>query len=172
MAVAVVLAYGHTRRMDPAGNQYAFVIQTRDSFDRSWAWVLDHEAADDAVAGSGVEDDASGSPLSFGCAIFEAYLDQLVATAPGAVDYYLFEDEGDTEWRILVWDVPGTEYSWYSTVPPPGDPLRRGYARAMAAERIEPQSISTWLGSEVRRRLHDKQRAAQKDDGTGLGAVP
>lgn len=119
-----------------------------------------------------MEDDASGSPRSFSRATFEAYLDHLVASAPETVDYFLFDDHDDTEWRILVWDVPATEYSQYSTVPPPGDRVRLGYARAMALEGIEPHSRSTWPGSEVRRRLRDKQKAAQKDDGTEPGARP
>ncbi|RSN03110.1 hypothetical protein DMB42_35360 [Nonomuraea sp. WAC 01424] len=145
------------------------MIQTRDKLDRKWSWVLDHGAADDGVAGSGVEDDIAGSPLSFARATFDAYLNHLIVVAPGAVDYYLFEDECDTEWRILVWDVPSTDYSRDNSVPPPGDPVRRGYARAMAVERVEPQAVCTWPGHVVRRRLHDMWRAAQKDSETVSG---
>lgn len=166
----VAIGYGQTRRMDSTGNQYAFVIQTRDKHDRVWSWVTNYGPADDMMAaGRGVEDDASGSPRSFGRATFDAYLDRMVASAPGAVDYYLLDDEDDTEWRIQVWDVPATEYSQYSTVPPPGDRLRLGYALAMAVDSIEPHSVSTWPGSVVRRRLHDKKWSAQKDDGTVSG---
>ncbi|WP_336213590.1 hypothetical protein [Nonomuraea sp. LPB2021202275-12-8] len=166
MADDAVVGHGQTRRMSSAGNQYAFVIQTRDKRDRAWSWVTNYGPADDMMAaGRGVEDDASGSPRSFGRATFDAYLDRMVASASGAVDYYLLDDEDDTEWRIQVWDVPATEYSQYSTVPPPGDRVRLGYARAMAIENIEPHSVSTWPGSVVRRRLHDKKWAAQKDEG-------
>lgn len=162
--------YGQTRRVESTGNQYAFVIQTRDKPDRAWSWVMDYRSADDVVIGRGVEDDASGTPRSFGRATFNAYLDRLVASAPEAVDYYLFDDEYDIKWRILVWDVPATEYSQYSTVPPAGDCGRRGYPLAMAVEGIEPHSVSTWPGNVVRRRLHDKQRAAH-DDGIASEGV-
>lgn len=155
-------AGGQTRSMASAEKQYAFVIQTRETQDRVWSWVSYEASGDDVAAGRGVVDNVSGTPRSFGRATFNAYLDYLVASVPGAVDYYLFEDEYDTEWRILVWDVPATDYSQYNTVPPPGDSLRRGYALAMAAENIEPHAISTWPGSVIRRRLQDKQRAAQK----------
>jgi hypothetical protein len=94
-----------------------------------------YERANDGVlAGRGVEDNATGSPRGFGRATFDSYLDHLVATAPGAVEYYLLDDEDDTEWRILVWDVPATEYSQFSTVPPPGDSARLAYPLAMASE--------------------------------------
>ncbi|MEV4477032.1 hypothetical protein [Nonomuraea sp. NPDC049504] len=88
--------------MESTGNQYAFVIQTRDKHGKVWSWVMDHGPADDRVVGRGVVDDAEESPHSFGRATFDAYLDRLIATAPEAVDYYLYDDEYDTEWRILV----------------------------------------------------------------------
>ncbi|MFI7453676.1 hypothetical protein ACIBQX_39720 [Nonomuraea sp. NPDC049714] len=154
--------------MSSVGNQYAFVIQTRDKLDKVWSEVR-HYGPGDMVLERGVEDDAEGNPQDFGHATFDAYLDHLVASAPEIVDDYVFDDEYDTEWRILVWDVPATEYSQYSTVPPPGDRHRGGYARAMALENIKPHAVSRWPGRVVRRRLHDKRRAAQEDDGTASG---
>ncbi|TDC00699.1 hypothetical protein E1267_33930 [Nonomuraea longispora] len=155
--------------MDSTGKQYAFVIQTRDKLSKVWSWVMDYRSADGSVTGRGVIDDAEGSPHSFGRATFDAYLDHLVASVPEAVDYYLHDDEYDTEWRILVWDVPATEYSQYSTVPSPGDRARLGYALAMAAENIAPHAKSTWPGHVVRGRLHNKQWAAQENGGTAPG---
>jgi hypothetical protein len=67
------------------------------------------------VAGRGVVDDAVGSPRVFG----RAYLDDLVAHVSMAVDYFLLDDDDDTAWRILVWDVPATGYDQRSTVPRP-----------------------------------------------------
>ena len=103
-----------------------------------------------------MEDDVPGTPRDFGRATFDAYLDRLVATSPAAVEYFLFDDDRDTEWRILVWDVPATGYDQVSTVPPPGDRARLQYPLALAAGGVEPQSTSTWSGSVVRKRLQAK----------------
>ncbi|MEV4250190.1 hypothetical protein AB0J63_43150 [Streptosporangium canum] len=131
------------------------MIQTRDSGDSHWSWITDFGSKDRLVIGRGVVDDAVGSPRVFGRATFRAYLDKLVAQAPAAVDYYLFDDDHGTDWRILVWDVPTTGYDQRSTVPPPGDPLRAGYALALAIEGGEPHYVGTWNGVDVRKRLRD-----------------
>ncbi|WP_433513749.1 peptide deformylase [Nonomuraea sp. CA-143628] len=140
------------------------MIQTRDDLDRSWSWVSDYGDADNPVAGRGVEDDAPGTPHDFGRATFDAYLDHLVATAPGMVEYFLFEDDDDTEWRVLVWDVPATGYDQMRTVPTAGDRARRQYPLAMAADGVVPQATSTWPGTVVRRRLQAKAASLRSSD--------
>ncbi|MDX3104109.1 hypothetical protein ACIBO5_57960 [Nonomuraea angiospora] len=71
---------------------------------------MDYGNGDNLVAGRGMVDDVSGTPQDFGRATFDAYLDRLVAARPVVVEYFLFEHDQDTEWRILVRDVPGTGY--------------------------------------------------------------
>ncbi|MEU6718319.1 hypothetical protein ABZ897_43210 [Nonomuraea sp. NPDC046802] len=143
------------------GHQYAFVIQTRSTRETSWSWITDFGDRDHPVIGRGVVDDAVGSPRVFGRATFRAYLDDLIAEAPTAVDYFLLDDDDDTAWRILVWDVPATGYDQRSTVPPAGDRTRLQYALALAIEGGEPHHMSTWPGAEVRKNL--LVRAAAQD---------
>lgn len=145
--------------MSATAGQYAFVIQTHDTLHRSWSWISAYGTPGSAAIGRGVEDDAPGTPQEFGRARFDAYLDHLVADAPGAVDYFLLEDDDDTEWRILVWDVPATDYHLRSSVPPAGDRARLGYALALAVEGGEPHATSTWPGADVRDRLRAKRSA-------------
>ncbi|MFG1620201.1 hypothetical protein ACGFI3_46270 [Nonomuraea wenchangensis] len=149
--------------MSATGSQYAFVIQTRDDLDRSWSWITDYGTADKTAVGRGVIDDAPGSPQDFGRATFDAYLDRLVATSPEAVEYFLFDDDADTQWRIQVWDIPATGYDQRSAVPPPGDRVRLQYPLVLVADGIEPQATSTWPGAVVRKRLQDKQAARQDE---------
>ncbi|MGW4412379.1 peptide deformylase, partial [Nonomuraea sp. NPDC004702] len=107
---------------------------------------------------------APGTPHDFGRATFDAYLDHLVATAPEVVEYLLFEDDHDTEWRIVVWDVPATSYDQRSTVPAAGDRARRQYPLAMAADGVVPQATSTWPGTVVRERLQAKTASLRSSD--------
>jgi hypothetical protein len=150
--------------MSAPGSQYAFVIETKDDLDGSWSWITNYGDADNPVVGRGVIDDAPGSPQDFGQATFDAYLDRLAAVSPETVEYFLFEDDYDTCWRIQVWDVPATGYDQRSSVPPPGDRARLQYPLAMTADGIEPQATSTWPGTVVRKRLQDKQAAQQPTD--------
>ncbi|MEV7010734.1 hypothetical protein [Streptosporangium sp. NPDC051022] len=153
--------------MSSAGSQYAFVIQTRDNRDRSWSWVTTYGNAGDMDVDRGVEDDAPGTPRAFGRARFDTYLDYLVAACPETVDYFLFEDQDDTEWRVLVWDVPATGYDLRSPVPPHGDRTRLGYALALAIEGGEPHATSTWSGVVVRKRLQAKRDAQEAGNPSG-----
>jgi hypothetical protein len=144
------------------GGQYAYVIQTREPGHRSWSWVS-YSNGERQTAGRGVVDDAVGSPRVFGRATFRAYLGHLIAEASEVVQYFLDEEyqEHGTDWRILVWDVPATGYDQRSTVPPPGDPLRAGYALAMAIEGGEPHYVGIWNGVDVRKRLRDLAMRAE-----------
>jgi hypothetical protein len=83
----------------------------------------------------------------------------MVATLPEQVDYYLYEDRDETEWRIRVWDIHATGYGQINTVPPPGDRVRRSYPLAMMAEEIEPHSTVTWSNRVVRDRFRVKRAA-------------
>jgi hypothetical protein len=103
----------------PASGQYAFAIETRDNLDRSWSWISEDGNTEGVAAGRGRR--RSGDPRDFARAAFDAYLDHLVAASPTVVEYFLYDDVDDTEWRIRVWDIPGTGYDEISTVPPPGD---------------------------------------------------
>ncbi|MGW4411787.1 hypothetical protein ACWEJ6_47750, partial [Nonomuraea sp. NPDC004702] len=150
--------------MSAMGSQYVFVIQTRKDQDRSWSCVSDYGDADSQVAGRGVEDDAPGTPHDFGRAVFEAYLDHLVATAPEVVEYFLFEDDNATEWRILVWDVPATSHEQMSTVPAAGDRVRRLYPLAMVADGVVPRATRTWPGLVVRECLRAKAANSRGSD--------
>ncbi|MFF5248880.1 hypothetical protein ACFY3V_31755 [Streptosporangium sp. NPDC000095] len=60
-----------------------------------------------------------------------------------------------------MWDVPATGYDQRSTVPPPDDPLRVGYALAMAIEGGEPHYVGRWSGADVRKRLRDLMARAE-----------
>jgi peptide deformylase len=166
---AVVVAepemVNQTQKMSAEGRQYAFVIQTRDDLDRSWSWILDYGDADSPVAGRGVEDDVSETPQDFGRVTFDAYLDRLVAISPEVAEFFLFEDDHDTEWRILVWDVPATGYDQMSTVPPAGDRARLQYPIAMAADGVRPQGMSRWPGTVVRKRLQAKAESLRAGSG-------
>lgn len=146
--------------MSVAGNaQYAFVIETRDNLSRTWRWISDYGDADGVAAGRGVEDDVTVSPRAFARATLDAYLDHMVAASSEEVDYYLYEDGEDIEWRIRVWDIYATGYDQISTVPQPGDRVRRNYPLAMMADKIEPASIVTLPSRVVRDRLRVKQAA-------------
>jgi hypothetical protein len=83
----------------------------------------------------------------------------MVATSSERADYYLYEDDEDTEWRIRVWDIHATGYDQISTVPPPGDRVRRNYPLAMMTDKIESHSTVTLPNRVVRDRLRAKQTA-------------
>jgi hypothetical protein len=135
------------------------LIETRDNISRTWAWISEYGDADGVAAGRGVEEDVAGSPRAFARATLDAYLDHMVATSSEQVDYYLYEDREDTEWRIRVWDIHATGYDQISTVPQPGDRIRRNYPLAMMTDKIEPHSTVTWPNRVVRDRLRVKQAA-------------
>ncbi|MEV7807467.1 hypothetical protein AB0O28_31420 [Microbispora sp. NPDC088329] len=143
---------------DSAGIQYAYVIETRDEQEQRWSSIVDFGD----VIGRGVEDDLPSSAGDFARATFDAYLNRLVDHAPGAVEFFLYEDEDDTQWRIQIWDVRATGYDRISSVPPPGDGARQQYPLALRAERIPPQLVVTFPGDVVRSRLQAKQLARQK----------
>lgn len=146
-----------TPQTDVAGSRYAFVIETRNKQDQHWDWIVDFGD----VVGRGVEDGVRSSPRDFALAAFDAYLDRLVERAPGAVEFFLYEDD-ETEWRIQVWDIPVPGYDQFGTVSPARDPARQEYPFALLAERVPPQSVVTIPGEEFRTRLHAKQVAHQK----------
>ncbi|MFS1305324.1 hypothetical protein [Streptosporangium longisporum] len=154
-----------------SGRQYAYVIQTREPGRPSWSWAS-YGDKERQTAGRGVVDDATGSPRVFGRATFRAYLEHLVTEASEVVRYFLQGEhpEHDTDWRILVWDVPATGYDQRSTVPPAGDPLRAGYALAMAIEGGEPHYLGTWSGADVRKRLCDL--VVREEESHARDAVP
>ncbi|GGO10219.1 hypothetical protein GCM10010116_20550 [Microbispora rosea subsp. aerata] len=152
-------------RTDSAGGQYAYVIETRDNQERHWSWIVDFGD----VIGRGVEDGLPDNPGDFARTTFDDYLNRLVERAPGAVEFFLWEDEDDTQWRIQVWDVHATGYDQINSVPEPGDRARRQYPLALRAERIPPQLIVTFPGDVVRNRLQAKQLARRKALEVGEG---
>lgn len=145
-------------RGEARARPYAFVIETKDNQERRWSWIVDFGD----VVGRGVADELRGSPEDFARAALDSYLHRLVERAPGAAEFFLHEDEHDTQWRVQVWDIRATGYDQICGVPPAGDLARRQYPLTLRAERIAPQVIVTVTGEVVRNTLRAKHAAQQR----------